>query len=78
VFTHGAWALNLQHAAPVSVRLRGALRRGAASHVDESGARAELQTLFVEQRGMEMARRVGLLAADAAAQPAYIKIQLED
>ena len=87
LFSHSPWWKNFRGGAPVGVRLRGELRRGVATIIEDPEKIAEIVRMLVEKRGDAMAKRMGLIGEerDAAGQPVlipggavYIEIALED
>jgi hypothetical protein len=87
LFSHSPWWKNFRGGAPVGVRLRGELRRGVATVIEDPAKIAEIVRMLVEKRGEAMAKRMGMIAEerDAAGQPVpvpggavYIEIALEN
>ena len=77
------WWQNLP-GAPVAVRLRGQDRRGTAARIVDPDGIREVVQLLIAKRGERVAKRIGLLAARAAAEagnlprrPVFIQIDLE-
>lgn len=86
LFSHSAWARNFIGGAPVAVRLQGAMRRGAATIIEDRAEITAAVQRMIGARGAPMAERMGLAQKDAAgvlqphpAQGTWVmKIELQD
>jgi hypothetical protein len=66
VFSHAAWAKNFRGGAPARVRLRGEVRTGTGTVIEDAAAIGEVVRLMTERHGEQMVQRMGLSADEGA------------